>query len=258
MWYHLKARFDKIKLWVLHPGISERPGYTVDILRGLPEGSRLARLYLEYLSLILYTNSRAKFPAVIYSGHHPPNPHTLGSTTQIWIGGLLYVDDLALMWTCPLELQAILHVCQQWSIQNRIQIDTDKTKIMAFFETPSLLRARGAQHQPGPNMPPFHVFSLAGLGSLLIPYPRSLSIWVPWSYFGPQTHYVPRYCRSHKTWFPRPSPCPGGFLLAPIWQELFSAYPDAKARPLEINSTTPLPPELAVHPKRNRHQNNAN
>ena len=104
---------------------------------------------------------RAKFPhAVIYSGHCPPNPHTLGSTTQIWIAGLFYFDDLALMSTCPCELQAMLHVCQQWSNRNRMQIDTDKTKIMTFFETPSLLRARGGQHQPGPNMPPFHVYSL--------------------------------------------------------------------------------------------------
>jgi len=45
------------------------------------------------------------------------------------------------MSTCSRELQAMLHVCQQWSIQNRKQIDTDKTKIMAFFETPALLRA---------------------------------------------------------------------------------------------------------------------
>jgi len=51
----------------------------------------------------------------------------------------------------------MLHVCQQWSIWNRIQIDTDKTKIIALFETPSILRARGGQHQFGPNMPPFHV-----------------------------------------------------------------------------------------------------
>ena len=37
MWRHLKARFDKIKLRVLHPGISAH--HTVDILRGLREPS---------------------------------------------------------------------------------------------------------------------------------------------------------------------------------------------------------------------------
>ena len=41
------------------------------------------------------------------------------------------------------------------SARNCMQINTDKTKIMAFFETPALLRARGGQHQPGPTMPPF-------------------------------------------------------------------------------------------------------
>jgi len=40
-----------------------------------------------------------------------------------------------------------------------MQINTEKTKIMAFFETPALLRARGGSHQPGPTMPPFHVYS---------------------------------------------------------------------------------------------------
>ena len=48
------------------------------------------------------------------------------------IGGLLYIDDLALMSICPRELQAILHVCQEWSVRNRMQINTQKTKVMAF------------------------------------------------------------------------------------------------------------------------------
>jgi len=37
MWYHLRARFDKIKFQVLYPGISAR--HTVDIFRRLTEGS---------------------------------------------------------------------------------------------------------------------------------------------------------------------------------------------------------------------------
>ena len=75
------------------------------------------------------------------------------------MGGLLYVDDLALLSICPRELQSMLDACQHWSIQNRMQINTEKTKIMAFFETPALLRGRGGQHQPSPTMPPFHVYS---------------------------------------------------------------------------------------------------
>jgi hypothetical protein len=62
------------------------------------------------------------------------------------------------MSTCSRELQVIILVCQQWSIRNRMQINTDKRK-MAFFETPALLCARGGQHQPGSTMPTFHVYS---------------------------------------------------------------------------------------------------
>jgi len=69
------------------------------------------------------------------------------------------VDDLALLSICPRELQSMLHACQHWSTRNRMQINTEKTKIMAFFETPALLRARGGQHQLSPTMPPFHVYS---------------------------------------------------------------------------------------------------
>jgi len=159
MWFHLRARFDKIKFQVLYPGI---PTYhTVDILRGLPEGSHLSPTPFGIFVADLVHELQAKF-AVTYLGRHQlhPHPHTLGpSSTHIWIGGLLYVDDIALMSTCPPKLQAMLHVCQQRSIRNRMQTNTDKTKIMAFFETPALLRARGGQHQPGPTMPPFHVYS---------------------------------------------------------------------------------------------------
>jgi hypothetical protein len=163
MWRHLKARFDKIKLRVLHPGISAH--HTVDILRGLPERNRLSPTLFGIFVADLVHELRAKFPhnrlGVIYRGQQSPNPHTLrpGSTTHIWIGGLLYVDDLALMSICPRELQSMRHACQHWSIRNRMQINTGKTKIMAFFETPALLRARGGQHQPGPPMPPFYVYS---------------------------------------------------------------------------------------------------
>jgi len=38
MWHHLRARFDKIKVRVLHPGISAR--YTVDVLRGIKESPK--------------------------------------------------------------------------------------------------------------------------------------------------------------------------------------------------------------------------
>jgi len=151
MCHHLRVRFDKIKLRVLHPGISAH--HTVDIIRGLPEGSRLNQTLLGiFVADVVHGYS---------PGHQPPNPHTLGtgSTTHIWIGGLLYVDDLVLMPICPREFQSMLHACQRWSIPNRMQINTEKIKIMVFFKTPVLLRARGGQHQPSPTIPPFHAYS---------------------------------------------------------------------------------------------------
>jgi len=161
MWHHLRARFNKIKLQVLHPGISTH--HTVDILRGLLEGSRLSQTLFGIFVADLVHELRANLipPAVIHLVHQPPNSHTLrpGSTTYIWIGGLLYVDDLALMSICPRELQSMLHACQHWSIRNRMQFNTEKTKIMAYFETSVLLRAQGGQHQPSPTMPHFHVYS---------------------------------------------------------------------------------------------------
>ena len=62
--------------------------------------------------------------------------------------------------SCPparTSCKAMLHVFQEWSVRSRLQINTQKTKVMAFFETPSLPTARGGQHQPGPTLSPFHI-----------------------------------------------------------------------------------------------------
>jgi len=84
MWDHLRARFDKIKLRILHPGISAH--MTVDILRGLPEGSHLSPTLFGIFVADLVHELRAKFPqlvskvfAVIYLGtptDKPTNPST--------------------------------------------------------------------------------------------------------------------------------------------------------------------------------------
>jgi len=81
------------------------------------------------------------------------------------------------MSTCPRELQSMLHACQHWSIRKRMQINTEKTKIMAFFETPALLRAPGGSTPARPNHTPFsRVVTLFNLRPSLVPYPRSLPI----------------------------------------------------------------------------------
>jgi len=61
------------------------------------------------------------------------------------------------MYTCPRELQAMLHVCQQWSVRIRMQIKTHTTRVMAFFETLSLQKARGGKQQPSPTLYLFHI-----------------------------------------------------------------------------------------------------
>jgi len=156
MWHHFRARIDNIRLRVLHLNIQEHQ--TVDILRGLPEDSRLSSTLFGIFVADLIHELQTKFPHAVIN-LAPGLQHN--GTTQIWIGGLLYVDDLALMSTCPRdsEPQAMLHVCQEWGVRNRMQINTQKKKVMAFFETPSLQKARGGQHQPGPTLPPFHVYA---------------------------------------------------------------------------------------------------
>jgi len=61
------------------------------------------------------------------------------------------------MSTSARELQAMLHVCQQWSVRIRMQINTHNTKVMAFFETLSLQKARGGQQQSSPTHYPFQI-----------------------------------------------------------------------------------------------------
>jgi len=116
MWHHLRARIDNIRLRVLHPNIQEHQ--TVDILRGLPEGSRLSPTLFGIFVADLIHELQTEFPHAVIN-LAPGLQHN--GTAQIWIGGLLYVDDLTLMSTCPRELQAMLHVCQEWSVRNRMR-----------------------------------------------------------------------------------------------------------------------------------------
>ena len=95
MWHHFCARIDNIQLRVLHPNIQERQ--TVDIL----EGSRLSPTLFGIFVTDLIHELQTKFPHAVIN-LAPGLQHN--GTTQIWIGGLLYVDDLALMSTCPCEL----------------------------------------------------------------------------------------------------------------------------------------------------------
>ena len=125
MWHHLRARFDKLssEFSTLASPHTTQSTSSEDY----PKGVVSAIPSSEYLSLISCTNSE------------PNSPMQSSTRTSIHAPS-----------------------CQHWSTRNRMQINTEKTKIMAFFETPALLRARGGQHQPSPTMPPFHVYSHSG------------------------------------------------------------------------------------------------
>ena len=54
---------------------------------------------------------------------------------------------------------AMLHVFQELSVRNRMQINTQMTAVIAFFETPSLQKACGGQLKPSPTLTPFHIYA---------------------------------------------------------------------------------------------------
>jgi len=80
----------------------------------------------------------------------------------MWIGGILYVDDLCLISTDARELQLMINKCQAWSEQARMQLNADKTKVMCFHET---TQQRTKRKRPSTTRgqrtwpPPFHILS---------------------------------------------------------------------------------------------------
>jgi len=229
----------------LHLEIQEHQ--TVDILRGLPEGSRLSPTLFGIFVADFIHELQTKFPHAVIN-LAPGLPHN--GTTRTWIGGLLYVDDLALMSTCPLELQAMLHVCQGWSIRNRLQINTQKTKVTTFFETPSLQKARGGKHRPGPTLPPFHIHA---------PFPTSS----PCSYLITevlQFEYLglildPKLTMHLATTEAIRRAAHGQSVTQAVSYSLrydkkkFPTHPNTKLGSMEIYCTTSFPPESALNPQ---------
>jgi len=83
MWHHLRARFDKVKLRVLHHGISAH--HTVDILlRGLPEGSRLSPTLFGIFVADLVHELRSKFPLLCGYSHWTPTAKPTHPLTRIY------------------------------------------------------------------------------------------------------------------------------------------------------------------------------
>ena len=88
MWHHLRVMFDKIKLRVLHPGISAH--HTVDILRGIPKGSRLSPTLFGIFVADLVHELRGKFPHAVYKVNTRGN---LGVYSDTCIMGILLLHQ---------------------------------------------------------------------------------------------------------------------------------------------------------------------
>ena len=126
------------------------------------------------------------------------------------------------------------------------QVDTDKTKTMAFFETPYLHRAQKGQNELGPNMPPFHVYS-----PYPVPAPSSNPILDvdQFDYLGlildPKLpislQLKPSDALRKAMLLPWQSPIPSDVNKNPL------SPPITNPRALEIKSTTPLSSELKAH-----------
>jgi len=93
---------------------------SVDILHGVPGGSRLSPTLLGIFVADLIHELQVQFPNATIT-------HNEGVR---WIGGILYVDDLCLISTDALELQMTINTCQTWSEKARMQLNADKTKMM--------------------------------------------------------------------------------------------------------------------------------
>ena len=109
----------------------------MDILRGLPEGSRLRPTLFGICVAELILELRAKFPLLQF--------HLITSIDDLnWIGAFLYVDDMVLIARSPSQLQSMIDACQDWAERSRMRINQEKTEVMMFYETPSQRTTRFA------------------------------------------------------------------------------------------------------------------
>ena len=140
LWKILQETYRKVNIRVLHPLIPATE-YTT-LMRGLPEGSKLSPPHFGILVADLLVELRTKHPTA--------NTYASTPTGQTWLGGLVvgaiaYVDDVVLISSSPSELQRMLNTCQTWCNKSRLQINTDKTKIVHFYKSISVAQRRYTQ-----------------------------------------------------------------------------------------------------------------
>jgi len=127
IWHLLKENSRSVRVRVLHALIDQND--EVDILHGLPEGSRLNPTLFGIFVAELILELRAKFPLL--------QVPLITSIDDInWIGAFLYVDDMVLIARSPSQLQSMIDACQDWAERSRMHIKHEKTEVMMFYETP--------------------------------------------------------------------------------------------------------------------------
>jgi len=128
IWHLFKENSRKVRIRVLHALIQDSD--EVDILRGLPEGSRLSPTLFGICAPDLIHELRTKFPGLKFD-----------DITSIddfnWMRVFLYVDDMVRIAQSASQLQHMIDACQQWSERSRMKINHEKPKIMVFYETPA-------------------------------------------------------------------------------------------------------------------------
>jgi len=120
---------------------------------------------------------------------------------------------------------------------------------MAFFETPSLQKARSGQHRPGPTLPPFHIHA---------PFPTSS----PCSYLITellQFEYLglildPKLTMHLATTEAIRRAAHGQSVTQAVsyslrYDRTFPNHPNTKPGSMEIYCTTSFPPESALYPE---------
>ena len=121
LWRLLQTSYRKVFIRVLHPGIPASA--REEILRGIPEGSKLSPSLFNLFVAELLSELHSRFP----------DADTFSRGGRSWTGALAFVDDIVLITRDPHQLQAMLDLCQNWCERSRMKINVTKTNTMTFF-----------------------------------------------------------------------------------------------------------------------------